>query len=193
MNDQLSPKVLYQAYCQGYFPMPDHVTNEIFWYRPDPRAIFPLDKFRVSRSLQKVIRKKFFEITFNQAFNKVIHYCGSRKESWITKNFINAYTELHNLNQAHSVEVWLDGELVGGVYGVHIGSAFFAESMFFRASNASKVALYFLIEKLKEKNFFLLECQFMTDHLKSLGAEEISDKDYIRLLQAAINKASLFT
>ena len=192
MSGQLSPEVLYHAYSQGYFPMPDEITGEINWFRPDPRAVFPLEKFHISRSLNKIIRKNIFEITYSKAFKEVIEHCARRKNTWINTDFIKAFERLYDLGQAQSVEVWLNGKLVGGVYGVHFGGAFFAESMFFRVANASKVALYHLVQRLKEKKFFLLECQFMTDHLKSLGAEEISDQLYTAILKDALTKKLSF-
>lgn len=187
MNENvLSPEFLINAYAQGYFPMPDPDTNEILWYRPDPRAIFPLNGFHVSHSLRKKLRKQIFSVTYDTCFKKVMLYCGDREETWINEDFIKAYTELHNLGFAHSIEVWFEEELVGGVYGVSINGAFFGESMFHRKTDASKVALYHLIEHLKQLNYTLLEVQFMTDHLRSLGAIEVNEKTYMTQLSSAL-------
>ena len=185
-NHALSPQVLTRAYSQGFFPMPSAATGEIQWYKPDPRAILDFDKFKVSRSLKKIINKEIFKISYSENFSDIMRLCSMRQETWITEDFIKSYTLMHKIGAAHSVEVWLDNEIVGGVYGISLGGAFFAESMFFKVSNASKVALYYLIEKLKQNNFILLECQFMTDHIKSLGAEEISDEKYQTILNKAI-------
>lgn len=190
-KDRLSPEILLSAYTQGYFPMPDPETNEILWYRPEPRAIFELSNFHVSKSLKKVISKNNFELRFSSDFEGVMRACADREDTWISEEFILAYNRMHSLGFAHSVEVYQDGTLVGGTYGICIRKAFFAESMFHKADNMSKVALWALTERLKEKNFTLLECQFMTPHLKSLGAEEISDDKYqIKLSDALSGPAS---
>lgn len=178
--------ILLAAYASGYFPMPNQETEVIEWYRPDPRAILPLDGFHVSRSLRKTLDRKVFKVTFDRAFKEVMLGCAARESTWINEEFLNAYTYLHKLGSAHSVEVWKDDELVGGVYGVSIGSAFFAESKFHKKTDASKVALYSLTEHLKEKGFKLLEVQFLTDHLKSLGAIEIAATQYEKLLKQAV-------
>ena len=181
----LSSQVIHAAYTQGYFPMPDPVSNEIQWYRPDPRAVIPLDCFHVSRSLQRILKKNIYNVSYNQSFEAVMRGCSNRSETWINEEFIQSYCKLHRLGAAQSVETWLDGKLAGGIYGVNFGGVFFAESMFHNANNASKVALYFLVEKLKKNNFIILECQFMTDHLKSMGAEEISDSEYMKIYKSS--------
>lgn len=185
----LTPSFLVQAYAEGYFPMPDPETGKILWFRPDPRAIIPLEKFHVSRSLQRKIAKEEFQITYDRAFGEVMKGCAERKETWITKEFHQAYTKLHKLNVGHSVEVWdrKTEDLVGGVYGIALNGAFFAESKFHRKTDASKIALYFLVEKLKAQGFSLLEVQFLTPHLKSLGAMEISDEAYRKRLEKALS------
>ena len=185
--------MLLSAYTQGYFPMPDPETNEIAWYRPEPRAIFEFANFHVSKSLRKVINKADFKVTFSTCFEEVMRHCADRDDTWITEEFIMAYTRIHKLGFAHSVEVWKDGKLVGGTYGVCIRSAFFAESMFHTETNMSKVALWALVENLKAKKFKLLECQFMTAHLSSLGATNISDADYQLRLRDALSEAASFT
>lgn len=188
----LTPKLLYTAYSQGYFPMPDEQTGDIFWYRPDPRAIIPLDGFHVSRSLRRTIKRQIFKITYNQAFLEVMEGCSERAVTWINEEIKYAYLQLFKIGAAKSIEVWFEDQLVGGVYGVSFGGAFFAESMFHRATDASKVALYYLVQKLKERKFELLECQFLTEHLKSLGAVEIPDYEYAQRLERAIQKDVYF-
>ena len=137
-------------------------------------------------ALSRLIRKNHFQITYSKNFTEIMKLCSMREETWITQEFIDAYTKMHNMGAAQSVEVWQEGKIVGGVYGINLGGAFFAESMFYRVSNASKIALYYLIEKLKKSNFILLECQFMTDHIRSLGGEEITDKNYQKVLKKAV-------
>jgi leucyl/phenylalanyl-tRNA---protein transferase len=186
MSKTLPPaNELLWSYSQGFFPMPEPQTEEIEWYRPDPRAILPVDKFHVSRSLRKVLRETIFSVTHNRDFTQVISGCANRAETWINSEFIRAYTELHRLGHAHSVEVWLDEKIVGGVYGVQLGGAFFAESMFSTKDNASKVALYDLTTHLRRQGFALLEIQFLTPHLASLGAIEIPDGEYQTILKKA--------
>lgn len=191
---RLPPDLLVQAYASGYFPMPDSATGEIHWYRPDPRAIFPLDGFHVSVSLKKRLKKEPFTITFDTAFTDVMKGCAARPDTWINDEFLAAYTKLHTLGIAHSVEVWnkKTQKLVGGVYGLSLNGAFFAESKFHTETDASKAALYFLVEKLRKQGFLLLEVQFMTPHLKSLGAVEISDEEYTKRLQEALSKTPSF-
>lgn len=188
MKNKLNVEVLLNAYAQGFFPMPDPETDEIHWYKPNPRAIIPLDQFHISRSLKKIIQRKTFNISFDKRFKAVMKACADRPETWINDEILEAYIELHRIGFAHSVEIYQEGALVGGLYGVSLGRAFFAESMFHKASNASKVALYYLVEILKDLNFLLLEVQFLTPHLKSLGAVEISDEDYMKKLSVAMSK-----
>ena len=187
MQTALTPDVLYAAYSQGYFPMPDE-TGDILWFRPDPRAIMPLDGFRVSRSLRRVITRNVFSVTYDQAFSEVMALCAKRQTTWINEEMRIAYESLHEKGHARSVEVWSENELVGGVYGVHFGSIFFAESMFHRQPNASKVALYHLVTHLRGQGFTLLECQFMTTHLQSLGAIEISEEEYTQELEMGLQR-----
>jgi leucyl/phenylalanyl-tRNA---protein transferase len=188
----LTPELLFSAYSQGFFPMPDQTQDGISWFRPDPRAILPLHHMHVSRSLKKVLRRQYFSITYDKAFSEVMLGCADRPETWINDEFKEVYRDMFDLGFAHSVEVWQEGALVGGTYGVSIGGAFFAESMFYRASNASKVALYYLVERLKAQGFMLLECQFLTKHIQSLGAIEIPDKQYMRQLSIATQLAVHF-
>lgn len=166
--------------------MPDPATEEILWYRPDPRAILPLDRFHCSRSLGKIIRHQLFSVTFNSAFPEVISHCANRPETWINDEFIKSYHKLFKMGYAHSLEIWHSQKLAGGIYGVHVGGAFFAESMFSLETNASKVGLFYLTEHLKQQSFSLLEVQFLTPHLRSLGAIEIPGDLYEAWLQKAI-------
>jgi leucyl/phenylalanyl-tRNA--protein transferase len=173
------------AYAQGYFPMPHPDSGEILWFRPDPRAILPLEGFHLSRSLKRSMRKSGFRVTFDTAFREVMESCADRPDTWITEEFFAAYGALFLQGFAHSVEIWMGDRLVGGVYGVTLGGAFFAESKFHRETDASKAALFHLVERLKARGFSLLEVQFLTEHLASLGAVEISDEEYqARLAQA---------
>lgn len=196
----LNPEYLISAYSQGYFPMPDPNTGQIVWLKPDPRAIIPLNDYHVSRSLQTLIRKGQYRVSLNQAFTQVMEGCADRNDTWITSEFKEAYYQLHQLGFCHSLEVWAkdqDGQhssesLVGGTYGVAVRGAFFAESMFHRKSNMSKIALFHLVEHLKEMGYQLLECQFVTPHLASLGATAISDLEYMIRLNEALNQSCSF-
>lgn len=193
MTEQLlQSDILQLAYRQGYFPMPDPETNEILWFSPDPRAVIPLDGFHVSRSLRRRLNQQSYQVTFNHCFMDVMTSCANRPDTWINQQFLDAYGEMHELGLAHSVETWQDHTLVGGVYGVHINGAFFAESKFHLATDASKVALYHLVQRLKEKSFSLLEVQFMTPHLASLGAISVSAADYRHLLRVALSRPASF-
>ncbi len=189
----LDPEILLNAYAEGYFPMADSREGEIGWYSPEMRAIFPLDKFNVPRSLRQTINKNVFEIRINTQFEEVLIACGERKETWISKEIILSYTLLHHLGFAHSVETWKNDSLAGGLYGVALGGVFFGESMFSRVRDASKVALVALVERMNQKGFELLDTQFMTPHLARFGAVEIPREEYLKLLKKSINKQSQFT
>ncbi len=167
--------------------MPDPDTGEILWLQPDPRAIIPLEGFHVSRRLARRMGKSGWQVRFDQDFGGVMAGCRDRPDTWITDEFVEAYTKLHRLGVAHSVEVLWNGELVGGTYGVALGGAFFAESKFHRATDASKIALYALVERMKEQGMLLLEVQFVTEHLRSLGAVTISRDEYATRLQEALS------
>ena len=186
--------LLIKAYASGIFPMADARDDpETFWVEPKARAIIPLDNFRMSRSLRKTIRSDRFRVTVDRTFADVIAICAEqardRRETWINAEIEEAFNQLHQLGYAHSVECWLPDEetgrekLAGGLYGLAIGGAFCGESMFSRSRDASKVALAWLVARLKVGGFPLLDCQFMTDHLASLGAVEISQKDYLEELK----------
>jgi leucyl/phenylalanyl-tRNA---protein transferase len=182
------------AYRHGVFPMADEISGEVLWFRPDPRAIIPLDGFHISRSLKRRLRLGGFEITVDTDFEGVMRACGDRPEgTWISEGFIEVYGALHREGKAHSVEAWREGQLVGGCYGVALGAAFMAESMFHRETDASKVALAALVSRLRDRGFVLLDVQYVTAHLASLGAVEISRREYERRLAAALKLNSRFT
>jgi leucyl/phenylalanyl-tRNA---protein transferase len=184
---RLDPRLLLQGYATGIFPMADsRDADELFWVEPRNRAIIPLDKFHVSRSLRRTIRSGKFQVTRDRDFAGVIAACAEREETWINAELEQAMIALHGSGNAHSIEVWLDSELAGGLYGVKLGRAFFGESMFSRARDASKVALAWLVARLKAGNFTLLDCQFMTDHLASLGAISVTRETYVTLLAVAL-------
>ena len=168
--------------------------DEVYWYDPDPRAILPLDTFHVSRSLWRVVRNGRFEIRTNTAFAEVMRACAapapSRESTWISEEFVRAYTKLHEGGLAHSVETWLDGKLVGGLYGVSLGGFFAGESMFHRERDASKVALVHLVERMRCGGFTLLDVQFMTPHLQRFGAIEVSRRQYKKLLAYALHTSA---
>ena len=192
---RLDPRLLLQGYATGIFPMADsRDAEDLFWVEPRTRAIIPLDGFHVSRSLRRTIRSGRFTVTRDKDFAAVIRACSERDETWINADLERAMIALHGSGHAHSVEVWSGAtsrsELVGGLYGVKLGRAFFGESMFSRATDASKVALAWLVARLKVGNFTLLDCQFMTDHLASLGATSISRDAYVALLSAALGGAT---
>lgn len=190
----LTPRLLLSAYTQGIFPMAHE--DGIYWYQPDPRAILPLDSFHAPRSLQRTVKKNPFRISADAAFEAVMRFCAApgpqREDTWISEDLIVAYSRLHQLGFAHSVECWHKGKLVGGLYGVAIGGFFAGESMFSRQRDASKVALVYLVQRLHQQGFQLLDVQFMTDHLRRFGAVEISDADYQCRLQQALRVATKF-
>jgi leucyl/phenylalanyl-tRNA--protein transferase len=193
IGGDLSVPRLLLAYRSGIFPWTD---KPITWWSPDPRAIFELDQFHVSHSLAKVIRKGVFQITIDRAFTEVMKGCAAsapgRRTTWITREFLKAYTQLHEQGHAHSLECWQDDKLVGGIYGVAIGGLFAGESMFHCASNASKIALYHLIEHLRQRKFALFDIQMLTAITASLGAIQIPRNEYLKRLAEAIGKACTF-
>lgn len=180
---------LLYGYINGIFPMAE-LDGTIYWYSPDPRAIIPIDSYKSPKSLRPVINKKTFEIRIDGDFESVMHGCaGPRAQeegTWISEDIIAAYTNLHKLGYAHSVEAYRDNKLVGGLYGVAIGGVFFGESMFFIESNASKVAFHFLIETLRANNYILLDTQFINDNVLRYGAIEIPRTDYMERLKKAL-------
>ncbi|MGI8603337.1 MAG: leucyl/phenylalanyl-tRNA--protein transferase [Verrucomicrobiales bacterium] len=182
----LEPELLLRAYAAGVFPMAMD-GGGIGWFSPDPRGVVPLDdSFHIPHGLRRTLRKKPFEIRFNTAFADVMRNCAARKETWIDDTIFKSYVRLHYLGHAHSVESWKDGDLVGGLYGVAIGAAFFGESMFSRRAEASKVALVALVERLKKRRFFLLDTQWTTPHLRQFGAIDIPRREYLGRLRKAL-------
>lgn len=193
----ITPEILLRAYSIGLFPMAESADDpEIFWVEPDVRGVLPLDdRFHVSKSLRKTIRQKPFEIRFNSAFDAVMTACAQettdRPSTWINETIRTLYSALHGMGHAHSVEAWDGGELVGGLYGVSLGSAFFGESMFSRRTDASKICLVHLVERLRQKHFTLLDTQFTTEHLKTFGALDVPKADYALLLADAMESPHL--
>ncbi len=186
MRLDLTPPKLLSAYASGIFPMADN-DGTVQWLAPDPRCILEFDELYVSRSLRTTLRRGTYEVRVNSCFPEVIQACAGRERgTWISDKIIRAYVQLYRLGFAHSVEAWKDGTLAGGLYGVAIGGAFFGESMFHRATDASKVALIYLVERLVHCQFALLDVQFLTAHLKSLGAREIPRAVYQRRLRSAL-------
>ncbi|HUW81707.1 MAG TPA: leucyl/phenylalanyl-tRNA--protein transferase [Phycisphaerae bacterium] len=192
MQTMLAPHLLLEAYRLGIFPMADE-DGQIRWFSPDPRAIIELDRFHVPRTLRQVYRQHRFDVRVDTAFERVIRACADRPEpTWISPEIIQAYTRLHRLGHAHSVESWQGGCLVGGLYGVALGGAFFGESMFHRVTDASKVGLVVLVERLTQRGFCLLDVQFHTPHLARFGVQEIPRAEYLRRLQRAVLKTCRF-
>jgi len=193
IGGDLSVPRLLLAYRNGIFPWTD---KPITWWSPDPRAIFELDQFHVSHSLAKIIRKGVFQITIDRAFSDVMKGCAApgpgRRTTWITREFHKAYTQLHEQGHAHSLECWQDDKLVGGIYGVAIGGFFAGESMFHCVSNASKIALYHLIEHLRQRHFALFDIQMLTSVTASLGAIQIPRAQYLKRLSLAVQKSCFF-
>jgi len=182
----IEPEVLVQGYRLGVFPMAMD-DGAIEWFSPDPRAILPLDKFHVPHTLERIARKRSFEIRIDVSFVDVVKECAHRPATWINDEIIESYRQLHLLGHAHSVEAWKNGKLAGGLYGVSIGGAFFGESMFHHVRDASKIALLALVERLREKRFTLLDTQWLTPHLQKFGAIEIPRTKYLEILNNAVN------
>jgi len=194
-DNSLTAEALIYAYTSGVFPMAES-DGTIYWYRPDPRAIIPIDTYKPAKSLKPILNRGQFEVRINTQFENVMRACASprayEQETWISEEIIQAYVELHEMGFAHSVEVYEQEDLVGGLYGVHIGSVFFGESMFMKVSNASKVAFHYLIEILRANDFNLLDTQFMNDNVQRYGAIEIKRTAYEKLLSKSLMKASEF-
>ena len=184
--------MLLRGYAAGIFPMADsRSAGDIFWVEPRNRAIIPLDSFHLSHSLAKRIRSDRFEVTCDRAFHQVLLACADRDETWINSDIERATLGLHAVGHAHSIECWHDGQLVGGLYGVKLGRAFFGESMFSMMTDASKVALAWLVARLRVGHFTLLDCQFITPHLTSLGATTVNRDHYVALLGSALSSAGV--
>lgn len=197
MSRGFGPSELLDCYRRGVFPMADSADDpRLFLVDPDLRGVLPLDRFHVSRSLRKVVRQDRFEVRTDTAFMRVIDLCAEaapdRPNTWINTPIVNLYGALHRMGHAHSVECWLDGELVGGLYGVAVRSAFFGESMFSRVTDASKVALVHLVALLIEGGFTLLDTQFLTEHLAQFGVEEVEREDFHLLLNEALQIDAAF-
>ncbi len=191
----LTAETLVYAYASGVFPMAEE-TGEIFWYSPDPRAIIPIQSYKPAKSLKPIINQKRFEIRVDTCFEQVMRNCAlprpTEPETWISEEIVQAYTELHKMGLAHSVEAWQDDKLVGGLYGVSLGAAFFGESMFSFVSNSSKVAFHFLIQILREQKYELLDSQFMNDNVQRYGAINIPRTAYIKRLAKALKSTCHF-
>lgn len=189
---EITPELLLNAYASGIFPMADSRNDsELFWVDPEERGVLPLDGLHVSRSLKKAIRRSTLSVRLNSAFRDVMQACAksakNRENTWISNRIEELYTELNRLGFAHSVECWKDDELVGGLYGVCINGAFFGESMFHTVTNASKIALVYLVARLNAGGFTLLDTQFGTDHLRTLGVLEVPKSEYHKQLNAALH------
>jgi leucyl/phenylalanyl-tRNA---protein transferase len=194
----ITPQILLKAYAAGIFPMAESADDSaLYWIEPELRGVFPLDNFHVSHSLAKQVRRRAFEIRIDGAFAGVIDGCaertGERRSTWINGRIRALYCQLHKMGFCHSVECWQDGALVGGLYGVRIGAAFFGESMFSRQRDASKVALVHLVARLNAGKFKLLDAQFLTDHLRRFGAEEVAREAYHLLLESALGAEADFS
>ena len=194
METKLTIPLLLNAYSIGVFPMAEaHDSDEIHWIEPRRRGIMPLDGFHVSRSLRRTILAQDYDVTINQCFADVVQGCADRSETWINSEITQAYHGLFHAGFAHSLEIWHQDALIGGVYGVSIGGAFFGESMFSKRPNASKIALAFLVDRLNKTGFVLFDTQFTTPHLISLGGKEITKDRYRGLLAPAIKRTADFT
>jgi len=194
---RLTPQMLLRAYAEGLFPMAEtHDSPELYWVSPEKRGIIPLDDFHVPHRLARTVRSGRFEVTTDRAFGAVMQGCAApapgRGETWINDEILYLYAALHAGRHAHSVECWQLGELVGGLYGVSLGAAFFGESMFSNVRDASKVALVHLVETLRRGGFMLLDTQFLTAHLASFGAREIPRDEYLMLLHQAIAREAVW-
>ena len=193
----ITPQILLKAYAAGIFPMAESAEdNALYWVEPEERGIFPLDGLHISHSLRKRVRQRRFDIRIDTAFPRVISACAEKKPdrrtTWINQRIKSLYGQLFKMGCCHSVECWLDEELVGGLYGVRIGAAFFGESMFSDATDASKVALVHLVARLRAGGFQLLDAQFTTPHLETLGARTVSRADYHVLLERSIDQDADF-
>jgi len=191
MSKSIPAIILLDAYSRGYFPMALE-SGEIGWFSPERRGVIPLTFRKWPHGVRQAIRRHPWEIRCDTVFRQVVEACAERGETWIDTVIVDSYCQLAAIGRAHSVEVWLRGKLVGGLYGVHLGSAFFGESMFHRESGASKAALVALIESLHSAAFSLLDTQWVTPHLQQFGAQEISRLDYLNRLGRAISQSSTF-
>jgi len=191
-KELLKPDNMLRLYASGAFPMANDKTGTINWYMPDVRTIIPLDNYNIPRSARKAIENINFEIKFDTDFTSVIMGCSDREKTWLSPDLIAAYKRLRKRGHVHTVETWLNGELVGGLFGVTFRGAFFGESMFSRVSEASKAALIGLINHLIEKGYLLLDVQYLTEHLQMFGAIEITFDEYTKLLHSAYTRGCEF-
>jgi leucyl/phenylalanyl-tRNA--protein transferase len=187
----LEPATLIAAYRQGIFPWPFD-THELLWWSPDPRAVIPVDALRMSRRLARTLRRASFAVTINADFDEVVAGCGAREETWITPGLRRAYGRLHGLGWAHSVEVWMDGALAGGVYGLAIGGLFAAESMFHRVTDASKIAMVALVQHARRAGVTLIDAQIPSAHITSMGGVTIPRGDYLSRLRSVVDRRVRF-
>ncbi len=191
MEPEFTAELVLRAYTAGIFPM-GHDDGIIRWYSPDPRCIIPLDEFHTSKRLARTIRQGKFDTKVNGDFEKIMRLCAERESTWITDEIVRVYCELHRHGFAHSVEAYLDGEIAGGLYGVSIGGAFMGESMFHVETDASKVCLAYLVERMKERGFVLLDSQYVTDHLSTFNAIQIPRQEYLERLRDALTLKCVF-
>ena len=191
MANMIPPELLLDFYRKGIFPMA--VDGEMRLFSPNPRGIIPLDEFRIPHGTRKTLKDPAWQLKLNTAFHDVILGCAERDETWIDEGIFQSYTALHNLGHAHSIEIWRDGFLAGGLYGVQIGGVFFGESMFHRVPGASKVAICRLVEMMRAGGFLLLDTQWVTSHLEKFGAKEIARSEYLDLLNAALKTNAVLT
>jgi len=191
VHQPFTAQLVLAAYTQAIFPMGND-DGSIYWYSPDPRCIIDLEDFHASKRLMRTYRSGKFDMRVNTAWDDVIRMCAQRDSTWITDEIIRVYTELHEMGFAHSVEAFYKGQLAGGLYGVAVGGAFMGESMFHVETDASKVSLVYLVERMKERNFTLLDSQYMTEHLGTFSARNIPRSEYIRRLKDALNRDCRF-
>ena len=195
MNTLTADDLIY-GYINGIFPMAD-ADGSLYWYAPDPRAVIPIDTYKPARSLRPVLNQNRFEVRINANFEQVMRYCSVPRSDddsvWISEEIIEAYTELHRMGLAHSVETYIDDRLVGGLYGVSLGTAFFGESMFHHVNDAAKVAFHYLIMILRQQQYMMLDTQFINDNVRRFGAVEIPKADYLKQLKAALRHKARFT
>ena len=195
-TNKLTADDLIYGYMNGIFPMADN-DGTLYWYSPEPRAVIPIETYKPPKSLRPTINKKIFEVRISTNFERVMRHCASSRkgddETWISEEIIEAYCELQRMGLAYSVETYLDNDLVGGLYGVSIGGAFFGESMFYKVPDASKVAFHYLMEILKHQGYELLDTQFINDNVKRFGAIEIPRQEYVKQLKNSLEKRCHFT
>ena len=191
-DTNLPPELLLEAYAAGIFPM-GMPNGEIHWYSPDPRGIIPLENFHTPRGLRRTLKLPEWELRIDSDFGAVLAGCAAREDTWITEFIAQSYAQLFDSGHAHSVEIWRDGILAGGLYGVALGGAFFGESMFHHVTDASKVALWHLVQLLRKNGFTLLDTQWSTPHLEQFGAIEIPRSQYLSRLRAALRQKAIFT